>query len=571
MRKKTTGSQIKNFVLIIIIIAAFLSSALLLYKSGIWANSGTNEQIIKENTIDNTTLPEKTAAANQPADIIKKPSPPLAIDPLSLPSKFNYQWQVLKDGKPVTDYKTSENILFPDSSKYNKIDGVTCFRGNNFRDSASFGYVDVKTAKLKAVWSKKIGYIDIWTGVGWNGQPSIIKWDENLKQKMNIYDQKKKKIGLKEVIYATLDGKIYFIDLDDGKATRPEINIGYPHKGSVSIDPRGYPLLYAGQGIPEVGGKPVPIGYRIYSLIDQQRLLFINGIDKDAYRGWGAFDSGGLLDPSTDTLYVCGENGILYNIKLNTAFDADKGKISIMPDITKYRYTSPFGSKIGTENSPVIYKNYIIFADNSGLLQCVDLNTLKPVWLRNITDDTDSTMVLESVNESEAFIYTACEVDRQGVDGYSYIRKINALTGKLVWEKAIKAAYDPNNNGGALASPVLGKHDINNLLIYNIAKSGMKKNGSTLIALDRKTGNEVWKVYLDHYSWSSPVDVYTKEGKSYILICDSAGYMRLLEGSTGKELDKIALGANIEGSPAVYDNMIVVGTRGQKIWGIKIE
>ena len=67
------------------------------------------------------------------------------------------------------------------------------------------------------------------------------------------------------------------------------------------------------------------------------------------------------------------------------------------------------------------------------------------------------------------------------------------------------------------------------------------------------------------------MDIYTKDGKSYILQSDSAGYMYLIEGISGRILDKIPLEANIEGSPAVYDNMLVVGTRGQKIWGIKIK
>jgi hypothetical protein len=79
--------------------------------------------------------------------------------------------------------------------------------------------------------------------------------------------RKKSKEQSQRSYYATLDGNIYFLDLDDGKATRPLINVGYPHKGSVTVDPRGYPLLYAGQGIDEKAGKRVPIGYRIFSLL----------------------------------------------------------------------------------------------------------------------------------------------------------------------------------------------------------------------------------------------------------------------------------------------------------------
>ncbi|SKC82258.1 hypothetical protein SAMN02194393_03734 [Maledivibacter halophilus] len=65
--------------------------------------------------------------------------------------------------------------------------------------------------------------------------------------------------------------------------------------------------------------------------------------------------------------------------------------------------------------------------------------------------------------------------------------------------------------------------------------------------------------------------MHIKEGEAYILQCDSAGKMYLIEGSSGEILDKISLGSNVEGSPAVYENMIVVGTRGQRIYGIKIK
>ena len=121
-----------------------------------------------------------------------------------------------------------------------------------------------------------------------------------------------------------------------------------------------------------------------------------------------------------------------------------------------------------------------------------------------------------------------------------------------------------------MASPVIGKNDIKDLVIFNIARS-YKTSGGKLIAFDKNTGNEVWTIESDYYSWSSPVAVYTPEGKSYIIQCDSAGYMYLIEGISGKILDKIALNGNIEGSPAIYEDMIVVGTRGQQIFGIRIK
>lgn len=492
------------------------------------------------------------------------------IVPEALPSNHNFTWDVLKDSAILENYTSNEFIKFPSYEKYNEIKGVTTFRGNNYRNSASYGYADVTEEKLEKVWGINIGHLDSWTGVGWNGQPAIVNWDENLRKKMNLYQEKKNIDNLKEVIYGTLDGKIYFLDLEDGSYTRDPINVGIPIKGSVTVDPRGYPLLYSGQGIDVVNGKRVSIGFRIFSLIDQKLLYFLDGIDTTSYRLWGAFDSNPLIHKESDTLFECGENGFLYSIKLNTNFDRDNAKISIEPDVIKYRYTSPVNKRLGIESSIAAYKNYGYFVDNSGTFTCIDLNTLTPVWIRNVTDDTDSTAAIESLGGSNVFIYTANEVDIQGAGGYSYIRKINALSGELIWEKKYKCIYNPDIAGGALGSPVIGKNDISNLVIYTIAKTDMQNRGK-LIAFDKETGEEAWVLDMNFYSWSSPVDVYTKDGKSYIIQCDSGGNMFLIEGSTGKVLDQIPLNANVEGSPAVYDDMIVVGTRGQQIWGIKIK
>ncbi len=467
-----------------------------------------------------------------------------------------------------------DRVIFDSADNYSDIEGVTCFRGNNYRNSASYGTAEIKENKLEVIWDVPISRIDGWTGVGWNGQPAIVKWSDKVKQNMNIYDSKKNKNDLKEVIYGTLDGNVYFLDLENGEYTRKPINLAAPIKGSVSIDPRGIPLLYVGQGIDKVNEEKVEIGYRIYSLIDQKKLYFINGIDRFAYRGWGAFDSTAIVDKHTDTMVVGGENGILYKVKLNSNYNIQDGTISIDPKTVRYRYWKNGNKYQGIENSVATYRNLAYFADNGGWLQCINLNTMKPVWVQNVTDDTDSTIVLDEEQDGVS-IYTACQVDKQGEEGFSYIRKINALTGNIVWKRPYKAISKIRenrsaSNGGAFATPVVGKNQLDNLIIYNLARCEEIEKGK-IVALDKHTGKEVWTLNLKNYSWSSPVDVYTKEGKGYIIVCNSAGIMYLLDGLTGAVLDKIYLGSNIEGSPAVYDDIIVVGTRGQKIFGVKIK
>ena len=95
--------------------------------------------------------------------------------------------------------------------------------------------------------------------------------------------------------------------------------------------------------------------------------------------------------------------------------------------------------------------------------------------------------------------------------------------------------------------------------------------GGLMVALDKKTGEEIWRLEMPHYAWSSPVDFYNENGKGYIIQCDSIGNIHLIDGATGNILDTINLGANIESSPAIFEDTIVIATRGGKIFGIKIE
>ena len=137
---------------------------------------------------------------------------------------------------------------------------------------------------------------------------------------MHIYEKFKQKENFTEVIYGALDSYIHFYDLETGECTRDKIKIPSCIKGSVTVDPRGYPLLYVGQGIDTNSGEAVKMGYFIFSLIDGKELCFINGRDKFSYIGWGAFDGNPVIDAKTDTMFLPGENGVIYVVKLNTNF-----------------------------------------------------------------------------------------------------------------------------------------------------------------------------------------------------------------------------------------------------------
>ncbi len=487
------------------------------------------------------------------------------------------RWWIFQNGNQLQkNYQPEETIAFGSARTFTDVEGVLTFRGNQTRTAPAWGSADISQNKLEIVWTKDIGAISgtgsYWPGAGWTGQPLLVHWPEKTRQCMGISQEMKAK-DLVEVIYPVFDGHIYFLDLLTGKPTREPINVGYGFKGTGSVDPRGYPLFYAGQGLNDTNGRIGPFRYRIFDLIQNKEIFGIPGKDAVAFRSWGAFDSSALIDWKSDTLLEPGENGLFYKVKLNTRFDAAAGKVSVDPKITKLRYKTSTSSKYGAESSSAAYRNLIYFSDNDGNIVCLDINTLEPVWAINAEDDSDATMVLEETGDG-VFLYHGNTVDKRGkLSGTAHdvcqIRKLDALTGKLVWQYDIPCVYESYLNGGMLATPLLGQDDLSDLVIFNVCKTTSHAAG-TLVALDKQTGKAVWSRSLAAYSWSSPLAVKGKDGKSYGILCDSAGIMHLFDPRTGKDLATLSIGQNCEASPSAYNNMIVVATYARKIYGIEI-
>lgn len=503
------------------------------------------------------------------------PTPMLAPGPTAPPPEVPETLSVVEAAEPsafrlrndTVGARSGNEIAMASQDGYAQVEGIVTFRGGPYRQNAAYGYAAAPEEALEIVWEKKIGALDNWSGVGWNGQPSIVRWPEALRQAMNLYDEKKEKDGLTEVVYATLDGNIYFLDLEDGSETRDRISVGFPMKGSISVDPRGIPLLYAGQGISKLEGKSGKIGLRVFSLLDGTELYMIGGIDSDAYRSHGAFDSVCLVDAVSDTLIAPGENGLVYTVLLNTRFDPEAGTLSIAPEKAGYRYRNSKG--VGIESSIAVYGHYGYFADNGGLLHCVDLNTLSPVWTADVTDDSDATVALDPREDGSVLLYTGCEVDLQKTGGKAYIRCFDALSGELLWEYGEVCTYDPDLNGGVLGSPLVGTGILGDWVFFHIAK--IREGGGALIAFDKKTGEVAWRKTFARYGWSSPVAVYGADGEAHIILGDSGGNLRLIDPFTGDVLSTVTLSGNIEGSPAAFGDMLVVGTRGRMIYGVRIK
>lgn len=490
------------------------------------------------------------------------------------PQNWNIRWEVFADGKPVESFKRSENINFEHADNYYNFEGISTFRGNNYRTDPTFGNVNVTENSLEVIWEHVTGQLGEWSGSGWTGQPLIVRWEDETKQMMDIYPPKKSKQNLTEVIYATMDGNVYFYDLEDGEPTRDKLRVGMTFKGTGTLDPRGYPIMYIGSGIANAKSQRM----YVIDLIQNKVIYEQSGSDPKAFRSWVAFDSSPIIDAKTDTLIWPGENGVLYTLKLNTVFDKQNKKITINPENTaKCRYRSSFTDKgrwHGYESSCVAVGNHVYVSENSGMVFCVDLNTMELKWAQDTLDDTNSTPVFEWEKDGEGAIYTAPALrwTAKGAKGSTTIFKLDAKNGNILWSYTHDCVQNRDSSGGVQSTPAIGRKGSNleNFIFYNIASTPSTLKG-LLLAFDKQTGEIVWEHVMENYTWSSPVAVYNDGGKGYIVICDSIGDVKLLDGTNGNMLGSVNIGSNVEASPAIFENTLVVGTRGCKIYGIKLK
>lgn len=536
----------------------------------------------RQEEVSAPTVPETTAATEpvetQPVSLWQ----PAAVD-RTAPQSWPIQWEIWNGDQPLSEYNRDAPIYFGDPADYFSLPGIATFRGNNYRNSGAFGTADIQREQMEILWDAATRELPgaSWSGSGWTGQPLIVQWDAATRSHMDLLPEKKEKEDLTEVIYATLDGHIYFLDLEDGAPTREPLNIGLCFKGSGSLDPRGYPLMYVGAGdVNSQGQRP-----RMYiiSLIDRQILYTYGDSDPLSQRtdnnSWCAFDSAPLVDARTDTLIWPGENGLLYTIRLNTQYDKSAGTLSVAPEApVRTRYSTPRSNAenywLGYEASAAIVENYLYVSENGGMFYCVDLNTMELVWAQDTKDDSNASPVFERVSETEGYIYTAPSLhwtkDNEN-HGTISVFKLNAVTGEILWETPFSVYTQEGVSGGMQSTALLGKPgtSLEGMLIVSISRTPNEGTG-ILVALDTSTGEEIWRYTLDYYAWSTPTAVYTESGTGYVLLADSGGTLHLLAGDTGEKLHSLRLNGLVEATPAVFNDILIIGTREKKVYGIRL-
>lgn len=474
------------------------------------------------------------------------------------------------DHAPTADGPSSEaekptpieesNTLWP-GTRFGKpvnsaMSGVTCFRGNPQRNYMGEG--PIPSGHVQVLWRYAIGRVPggSWAGVGWTGQPILVDWPAETREHMKFNREKGPRM---EVIVGGLDGQIHFIEAGSGRASRPPIKMpyDYPIKGTITLDPRGYPVVYTGAGYPV--GQPA---YRAYDLTNRKELFNLPGKDPKAPKTWPLSDGNALI--LNDTLFHAAENGLLYRVALNSRWDAQTGRLSMQPKVEKVSL-----GPAGVESSIAVWDSTGFVSDNHGGVWKFDMEaaTLKPTKFFDLGDDADATLVLDP----DGNLYGAREVDRTAgkANPTGAVIKFDQQ-GRKLWAYTFKAASIPAGNGRAypLNGGVLstGALDWDNGLIFYTTAHDPTGGRGRLIALDVKTGELKWERRLRGFAWSSPIAVGGR-----VFAADSAGAGHVVDARTGKSLltdkdgnptETINLGANAEGSPIVWKGTIFIGVRG---------
>mgnify|MGYP000030072379 CR=1 FL=1 len=491
-----------------------------------------------------------------------------------------------KSTEYVRDEKSGYNM--GDQSNYLLLDfGVTTFRGSNFRQNAASGNVSRLPSAMSVAWTQEAGSVEgsscSYYGIGWTGQPAIIKWSKEVRETTSIVENKRNVTDLKEVILAGLDGKIYFLDLADGVPTRDAIDVGYPMKGSVSVSSYGMPIMTVGQYARKMASGTGDIGLRFFNLLTQKQIYLLDGLDDRAVGVEGSFDTAALFDRTNDGLVVAGTNGMLYTIDMNTEYDAKMGSISIDPEeqLLVAKASGQKSKTVQVLSSMAMYSHYAYYADMTGILHCVDTDTMKTVWAVELGDAVQAAVSLDFDEDGTLWVYTANTLQNRS-KGTCDIRRFNAMTGEEGWALSVGVTKgDSSAIPGAMASPVLGEGSIDHLAIFTLSKLSSEPGISVtaeapgaVVAVNKQTGTVEWTYALNAYTYSSPVAVYTESGEARIIQCDNDGNIYLLDGLTGSLVSTLKVEGNIEGSPAVYMDTMVVGTTGKNtsyIYGITLQ
>ncbi|MEV6931935.1 PQQ-binding-like beta-propeller repeat protein [Dactylosporangium sp. NPDC051485] len=463
------------------------------------------------------------APAAGPSDLAPSGPPPASASP-ALP--------------PFTGWSDPKLVGLPYGTK---VQGLLTFRGNPTRTYYGQGPVPrtmpvrtwqfPRSGGLCAMSSDK-GETREWCGSGWTGQPAVFERD-----------------GRTWVVFGAYDRNIHFLDAATGERILPDFKTGDIIKGSVTVDPDGFPLLYSGSR---------DNYYRVIAL-DRGVPTELWKLSADAVTPtmWNDdWDGSGLI--IDDYLLEGGENSQFHIVKLNRGYGPD-GKVTVNPQLVFHtpgwdeQELRDFGdTNVSIENSVAVFKDTVYFANSGGLVQGWDLSGLKAGRAPTRTfrfwtgDDTDASVVVDA----DGYLYVGSEFEK----GNARSREVGQMLkldpsrpdDPVVWSVKDQATRP----AGIWGTPALYR----DIVVYDTA-------GGDVLGIDRGSGEVRWRFHLPGgETWQSPVIV-----DDTLFIGDCAGTMHAYDvadtHASPQPLWEMKIGGCIESTPAVWKGTLYFGTR----------
>lgn len=374
----------------------------------------------------------------------------------------------------------------------------------------------------------------VWCGTGWTGQPVV--WE--------------RPDGITEVIFGAYDKNVHFLNAATGERTRPDFFMGDIIKGSVVLDPDGYPLLYVGSRDSR---------YRILAL-DREQPTELWGLDAGSVAGkWNNdWDSSAVI--VNDLLLEGGENSWWFAVKLNRDRD-ETGLVTVQPEIL---YQTPtwtdelvraVGNQHSVESSTAVFGDVAYVATSAGRIMGIDISDFADsenqiVFDYWIGDDVDASIVIDG----EGMLYVAAEVDLATPRGteIGQLAKLDPTNSDnpLVWSIDI-----PGGNG--LAGGVWATPALSDTVLYVLTNPG------EVLAIDTSDGAVLWRDDVGAHAWSSPVTI----GDTLVVSidCETDSGFRAYDITDPRQpveqWESRVTGGCIESTPAVWGGRLFVGSR----------
>ena len=423
---------------------------------------------------------------------------------------------------------------------WGEVVGLTMFRGNPTRTFYGTGPLP---DGVEVIWrfpdqpmcgtSPVGGEATVWCGTGWTGQPVV--WE--------------RPDGVTEVIFGAYDKNIHFLNAATGERTRPDFYMGDIIKGSVVLDPDGYPLLYAGSRDSR---------YRVIAL-DRETPVEVWGLEASSVAGmWNNdWDSSAVI--VNDMLLIGGENSWWFAVKLNREHD-ETGLVTVQPEIL---YQTPMwtdallgavGRQQSVETSTAVFGDVAYVGNSAGRVAGFDISdgdwsTDRLVFDFWMGDDVDATIVIDE----QGSLYVSSEIDLgtdRGRDVGQLVRLDPSLEEPLVWSVDVPTANGVI--GGIWATPALGDG-----VLYAATNTG------ELLAVDVNDGSILWSDSVGIHAWSSPVII--DDTLVVAIDCEIDSGFRAYDITAPEQPVRLwesrVTEGGIESTPAVWNGTMFVGSR----------